>query len=381
MLSALKGFFTSPATWLVILQYFGFVLAAGSSIWGTLSEFTVKTHGGRRHLTAAGKGAVGLTILGLLVSIVSVDLQRRQAAADAKAEAARTNAIIIAGQPLTSLDVRWSISGITSTLAQVLAKGDADAESFIEDQQGERDYQQNQAVYRSHDLYPFLIELAREFANDSSKAVNANVVVLLALDDDEETVLPFGDLRDNSVWPKNEKQASPLPRSSVEVEDHGDYGDFGNAELRSWPQLSHKDSRVTISWSLDPATFAKAIDRQIATVEPTAKLPDVFRIAVLFDLKGLPFAPANFALPENPNFWKYPDYQDTENENFRGKLALISNNFSSTLDLVPNSSGLIAYHYNLKRAYETLFLDSYGEASNDLRCVVFEFQKAPEQHL
>src|SRR5215831_19936247 len=101
MLHNLKVFFTSLSSWLIILKYLGLGLAAGSSVWGTLNVLTITGSHGRKKLTTAGVISIALTILGLVISVVSEDLQRREAArsqaAQVIAEAKRTNEIIVAG--------------------------------------------------------------------------------------------------------------------------------------------------------------------------------------------------------------------------------------------------------------------------------------------
>jgi hypothetical protein len=105
-LPALQALFSRLASWLIMLKYAGLALAAASSIWVTVNVLTTTTANGQKELTPAGFVAIGLTILGLVTSIISDDLQRRRTAQISRqqvsAEAKRTNSIIIAGQPLTS---------------------------------------------------------------------------------------------------------------------------------------------------------------------------------------------------------------------------------------------------------------------------------------
>jgi hypothetical protein len=376
MLSALSAFFSNVTSWLIILKYVGLTLAAGSSVWATINVLTVETGNSRKHLTPAGYAAIGLTAAGLLISVVSDDLQRRHDAELSKqqvsAEARRTNAIIIAGQPLTSLSLTWSFHGIDAGLIQELKEGNDKAIQFIEDQQGERDAQQNGAVFREEQLYPYLFGLARRFAKDTSTPSIRDVTALVALDDAHNTVLPFGYFGGDPPWarPVGGKNSNDPRQVSVEL---GSHANVGNTDLQNWPNLETNQGAVTISWQLDPWTFAKSINRQNSFVVPTANPPNSLRIAILFDIKRLPFKPGNFALPDDQNFWNFPDYTDNVNDTFRGLLTPISKDFTSSVQLVPNNSTLIAFTYTLGQVYETLFLDTYGEASGDLRCVIFEY--------
>jgi hypothetical protein len=376
MLHSLRAFFSNLSSWLIVLKYLGLSLAAGSSVWGTINELTTKTVDGRKQLTTAGAVAIVLTILGLVVSIVSEDMQRREAASSQKAqvaaEAKRTNEIIISGQPLRSLEVDWAFQGLDADLLQKLQKGNDDAVAYIEDQQGERDSEQNGAVFREHQLYPFLLTVSRRFAGDKAKQTDPNVVVLIALDDDQNSVLPFGFLGEAKKWYDGSEKNGKGPNSpSVEVGSHAYYG---NDELLSWPNLEVSKSNAVITWRVDPSAFAKSLNRQNEFIVPTASLPSVLRIAVLFDISALPFKAGNFALARDQGFWKFPDDVDSQNDNFRGKVDLITKNFSSSVRLVPNGSPIIAYSYRLNQVYETLFLDTYGEADSDIRCLVFEYK-------
>jgi hypothetical protein len=374
VMAAIWRVFGNLQLWLTILKYLGLLLAAASSVWGTVKELTVQRDGNKR-LTRAGFLAIGLTLVGLILSIVSEDLQRRKAMKDSvdqvTAEAKRTNAIIIAGQPLSSLRFTWILRGLDPVLLAQLKAGEKSATDFIADQQGERDSQQNSAVVRDRALYPFLIGFAREFTNDRSQMRSSNVIAIMALDDNQNTVLPFGQMSDSSPWGKEDKKSrDPAPRS-VEI---GDHDDLGNEDLQAWPEIHYDDTTATVSWTLDPLTFASVINRQNRFIVPTANLPRILRVAILFDVKELPFNSRSFALPTDPDFWSYPDYYDQQNENFRGRLKPITKDFASSIQLVPNSSTLIVYNYEFNQVYETLFLDSYGEANNGLRCVVFEYK-------
>ncbi len=157
----------------------------------------------------------------------------------------------------------------------------------------------------------------------------------------------------------------------------GNNQDMGDNALQSWPGLGASGNQAEIRWRVDPTTFAKSINRQNSFIVPTAKLPNTLRIAVLFDITALPFNAHNFALPIDGDFWKFPDYPDTQNDNPRGRLAPITRQFGSSVRLVPNNSNEIAYEYRLKQVYETLFLDSYGEANSGLRAIVFEYDLQP----
>jgi len=382
MLSALRAYFENISTWLVLVKYLGLGLAAGSSIWATLNVLTVTTPGGHRKLTAAGYVAIGFTVLGLVISIVSDDLQRRSAAASQRAqieaESKRTNEIIIAGQRITSLNVTWKIRGLDDELSKKVKQTGDEASVFISEQQGHRSAEQNSYVYRIYQLYPFLADFSHRFVKPGKNAdQNRNALVLIALDDDYGAVLPFGFLLSDDIRrPLANDKKAPLPETIEIATDDED----SHPKILNWPHLSLDGGKdVVLQWRLDPATFANAIQRQNQFIVPMAKLPNTLRLAVLFDIGDLPFAAGNLSLPRDQNFWNYPDYKDHKNTEFRGRVDYVTKSFSSSIQLVPNSSSFVSYNYDLKQVYETLFRDSYGEADRRIRCIVFQFSRVIQQ--
>lgn len=403
------------------LKYFGLMVGTASAVWGALLDLKEEGLGGKKRLTRAGKLSIGITIVSLVVSLTSAALgdrlareadrtaakkrqdesfeqfrrhqelisgqlqeldkaeklrseQREQFDKLTQREAKRTTDIIIAGQPLTSLTVTWAIRGLDAELVQMLKNGDENAMNFIKGEQGERGDEQNRAVFREEQLYPFLVALARHFTKDTAKDPNPNVVVLLALDDDHNSVLPFGFFDQTNPWLR--RTASTASEYTVPPGvEIGGHSAFGNGKLPNWPWLQVHDTNVVITWTLDPLTFSTALNRQNNFIVPTAKCPSVLRIAILFDIKEEPpFVGGNFAIAEDQDFWRFPDYPDTQNANSRGQLALITNKFSSSVRLIPNNSSLVTYNYGLNQVYESLFLDSYGDADSSLRCLIFEYK-------
>src|SRR5262249_38480737 len=163
----------------------------------------------------------------------------------------------LAGKPLTSLHLTWEFRGVDAHVAQLLKNGHDDAIAYIMDEQGHPDEAQNGAVFREYQLYPFLVALCRRLTKDTAEEGSANVAVLLALDDDRNPGLSFGFLDAEKPWagPAADtrlKQASP---PSLEI---GSHAYLGNSDLRNWPDLTARGSNATITWRLDPSTFAKS---------------------------------------------------------------------------------------------------------------------------
>jgi hypothetical protein len=389
------------AAWLTVLKYLGLALAAGSSIWGTVNELTV-TVDGRKKLTRAGRVSIALTILGLVISVTSEDIQRRIVAAQAAAEAQRTNDIVMGGQPLTGLTLSWTFGGLDKDLLDVLKKGDAEANKYLYHAQGNRDAQQNGALYRVDQLYPFLLALSRKLVNETSiepakdtdaappkskanqkeriKATqeqpttpeqDPSVLMLLPLDDDQNAVLSFGFLAKLPTEAQGKEKTPPPSKIPPSIENT-DYSYFGNTSLSNWPRLDQKADAVTIAWHLDPTTFASSISKQNQAIGPTAKLPEVLHIALIFDIDTLPFTNGNLAAPEDQTFWFASAPGRGEIDPGPAPITL-KNGFTSVIRLTPNSSALVAFNYDLHAIYETQFIDSYGENTRDARCVVLEY--------
>src|ERR1051326_1863463 len=114
------SYLTDLPTWQEVLKYFGLCLAAGSSVWGAANELQVKGADDRIRLTFAGRVAIAFTFAGLIISIASEDLQRRESdalrTAQTKTEAKRTNEIIQAGQLLTQLSLQWQFTSTNPEL-------------------------------------------------------------------------------------------------------------------------------------------------------------------------------------------------------------------------------------------------------------------------
>lgn len=361
---------------LTVLKYLGLALAAGSSIWGTVNVLTISTPDGRKKLTSAGRVSIALTILGLIISFTSESVQRQIAAAQVVSDAQRA----IASQPLTGLELTWDFRGLDNGLVQVLKRGNDDAMKFLEDAQGERDAQQNGALYRADQLYPFLLALSRELVNDSTterestkkedpaKQGGTDVLVLLPLDDDQNTVLSFGLVSANMFRGKTNEAPTPAGVRSVETQNNAE---MGNGDLANWPELDAGANNARITWHLDPTSFAKSISRQNQSIIPTARFPSVLHIALLFDIHELPFKEGNFAAPLDQDFWFRLEGRHARDAS--PAPVTLNRGFSSSVRIIPNRSSMAVYNYDLHSAYETRFLDSHGEIEPGVRCVIFEY--------
>jgi hypothetical protein len=359
------------STWLVVLKFLGLALAAGSSIWGTLTVLTVTTPAGRKQLTRAGAVAIGLTLFGLSISIVSEDLQRRKAAADQvkqiAAEAARTNEIIIAGQPLASLSLRLAFSNKDPVLWDIMKEGEEAIEENAYTSQGGVPATPFEVVEYEAILSPLLTYMGRlgqplesvaapEDPSDStdSPSPDGSVLALIALDESENTILSFGNVPGG---------LSTLPAGFDPLHDTGSspYVYRVLAEGKGTDVSSYH-----IIWVLDPVALAASVQRQNEKIESTARLPDTMRVVIFYDIGTLPFAHNNFTRSDS-SFWT------SDNE--------ISFELLGDATLTASVNGISTRHYALKHAY-AVELDLYDEFDEfqdyNTGCTLLEFELQKE---
>ncbi len=370
MLHSLKAFFTSLASWLIILKYLGLSLAAGSSVWATVNVLTVDKAGGGKKLTAAGVISIVLTIVGLVISVVSEDLQRRQAAksqaVQIAAEAKRTNDIIIAGQPLTSLSFRLQFSSKDASLWQRMKKGQGDiAENALTSQGGVTEVPLEIMEFSSA-LLPLLSWVAGiDGTPRTSDGKDDSVVVLMPLDESYNTILSFGNLRDGISWygtgdKKNISHGFPLNHDA-----RSGYSDpRGTAELVDDP--SRGPSTYSISWDLDPVTLANAVDQTNPAVLATANLPQTLDITVIHSIGTLPFRQNNFALSSATNLWR-------KNEWARKEITPAKDFSGAVFTIEVNGFREKTYLYALRKIYDLNLLDQFDD-DFETACTVFEFE-------
>ena len=362
-------------TALLVLKYFGLLLAAGSSIWASTQELAHTVPGESKKLTKAGMIAIGLTLAGLGGSIVSEDLQRRRARRAQAAETRRTNEIIIASQPLTSLSLRWVISSEDVELRELMEDGQKQIEDNAKDTQGGvppvwYDQMEYQAA-----VLPLLAFVAGQRsvlgsgkADQGQAKGDASIVTLISLDDSHNAVLSFGGIYGEPRW-YGAKSKVVLSAGFAPVTS-------GTRPGRSSPHVeivpavgSDSVSRYTIDWDLDPVTLANAIDRGNPSIQTTANPPRILKIALVYEFLELPFDQNNFAAQRTANLWD--DWSGHESKQSGAKPLNIE------LTLVVNGFVDIKFEYVLKRAYaRTLITESSTrEDEFDAGCTVLEFER------
>ncbi|MER9121301.1 hypothetical protein NKH93_32950 [Mesorhizobium sp. M0954] len=378
MFSAIQTYLKDISTWLLLLKYLGLCLAAGSSIWGTVNQLTVAAQGGEKRLTSEGVVAISFTILGLLISLASEDLARRNSEntrkAQTLAETKRTNEIIIAGQPLTSLSLHWEFASMNAALSQAMKKGQEDIKENAESSQGGTPAVPFDVEEYSAALLPLISYVAGigakngEVSNaDQAEqgAQDSSFVVLVALDASPNAILSFGAIGSGVTWKSN---------SSARALSSGFLGFYGVREGNSTPRVTAdlatmRDvgvSTYAIDWDLDPGTLASVIDRRNAAIPPTANLPKLLKVAIFHDIRVLPFEQHNFGVP-HVDVWG-------KNELNHEKMSFEPNDFSNMiLTMEVNNFSDMKYRYSLRSIYEVDLVDKFGDGI-DSRCTMLEFE-------
>ncbi len=351
----------SAYEWILnILKYAGLVLAAASSIWSA-TNVESREAGGVRKLTRAGKVAIGLTLLGLLISVASNLLQDQLNAENAQSaaakELARMNRIIISGQPLTQLHLSWTFHEVKEPLLAFLKTADGTMredwqQAFFNVPMSSDDV----AVMNSqYELFPFLNFLAHD-SLDQPKT--ANVLAMIALDDGLNAVLPFGSL-ETAIAPPPDAAVKPAPEGAagpVGVVDWEYVQRFilsGSFEGANTPILAiTHDADVDISWNLDPVMFSRAIDRRERSVGVPAGLPFELKIVLFYDIAELPFHMAN--LVGSSRLFSWGDLWNEQAKAVPRTPGLFS---ASSIEFVPNGLTDEAVRYALKRVSQNPVLD------------------------
>ena len=362
------------STLLVILKYLGLCLAAGSSIWATVNELTVKDAVGDKKLTTAGRVAISLTIAGLLISLISEDLHRRDVEASRKeqiiAETRRTNAIIVGGQQLSSLSLHLAFTSTNAALWDAMDKGKKEIQENIELTQGGLpltpfDLEEFEAA-----VVPLLSNVAYMVGGASKNEAKAtaekqSVVALLALDPSHNTILSLGTLIPETRW-SNSQGTTLLSAGFLMAQGARTGGSTPHVEAKlGSPRRAV--SEYSLDWDLDPDTLYNSINRRNMAVPPTAKLPDTVKLALLYDISQLPFTKNNFALAL-VSLWD-------KNEYARDSIDLGPGQFSiATVAIEVNGVADPRYNYSFRKVYKLRLLDEFDEEV-DASCIIFEFQQ------
>lgn len=292
---------------LTFLKYTGLIIAAASSVWGITTDVTKKVHR-RKRLTRGGYISISLTLLGFLISVGSTVVEDRQKSIEQenalRADIRKTNRIILASQPLTSMTLFWEFHEVADSVVRIVTDGTRIADSLVGHEQGERGRSQNGGTYRENTLYPFLSSIVhRPMQTDSLP-----FLFLIGLDDTKNTVLPLGYLFQSVTFnggPLDSLIArhQQLP-AGIETDEGIDAGFCGHGDaVNASPSIAVRRDTVSVSWDLDPLTFSHSICQEIASVHPTANLPDTLHILLIYNFKELPFPSTNLSYSPDFDVW------------------------------------------------------------------------------
>jgi len=361
---------------LIIIKYFGLCLAAVSSVWGTINNLTAELPNGKKRLTRAGVVSVALTIIGLATSILSEDLQRRNAAAEQSnkiaAQAKRTNQIIISAQPLTSLALSLQFESPDEQLRKEMADGDTKISENAKDEQGGVETPYDTMEYEAH-VIPLLKYLAHLGTNSMpheapeegeqppSRTDEDSVFALMPLDDSPNAVLSFGQLSTKASWDTSDGSAALSAGFTPVNLNTRKSASSPNVE---WHLDGNSNATYILKWDLDPVTLNNSIDQQVEDIRPTAKLPLSIKIAVFHGGDTLPFATNNFALSQAVNLWKE---EDPGTETNMQKVVL-----PMELSLRVNGFNELVYNYKLQEAYRSDLHDDYDDYF-EFNCTILKF--------
>jgi hypothetical protein len=290
----------------------------------------------------------------------------------------RTNEIIVAVQPLTSLSLTWESTSTSAGLRQAITKGEQLAQANAETSQGGTPEVPFEEVDYTEKLLPLLSYIARLVddggqKDDDDDAVTSaglkkaidkgSIAVLVPLDEANNTVLSFGDIQSGVPWSGEDK--SPAVAA-------GFWRVQGARKISKTPQVTARfasdESNISsykINWVLDPADLPKAIDKKNRFIASTAKLPRKLRIAILYDVKFWPFPKNDFADP-HARLWADNEDQLQEIAVGRDKLAGMS------ISMTVNGMSELEYRYRLSKLYRLTVMDDFDDEL-ELKCTVLEF--------
>ena len=354
------------ASILNILKYAGLILATISSIW-TATNVVSKEVGGKKMLTSAGRLAIVLTITGLVVSITSNVLEDRlksQKASEASIqEFKRTNKIILAGQPLLSLDFRLNCEEVNSNFIKSMELADNNWQHEHQDQQGEVSSSKGDAIQRAYGRLPlFMSSLNGNIENEEQ-----HFLLLISLGEGD-AVLSYGYLSDSFKLDKLSK--------GILFDDDVWRGVEYGSDIKIWePYFSGIGSSVQLRWNLNPFTLYSCLHKINPNITITANMPSTIKVAILYDFKSLPFLTEDLT-SYNRFIWTEDNTLSHTEENPQPLNHIYSN---SSLALIPNQLLEQASRYNISGVYQKSIIDEEWEETENCKALLLVFEKVDEK--
>jgi hypothetical protein len=342
---------------ITIFKYAGLFIAATSSIWAATNVESHEVNGSKK-LTRPGKISIGLTVTGLLITIVSNILEDRlktqEEQAAAVREIRRTNKIILAGQPLKSLALNISCSNVRKTFLQSMHDADSTWKAEIMDQQGEVSSSKGEGIARAYGSLPLFGASLRDIKSSGTEYF----LMLVSLGND--AVLSYGYLPDNIKFESTEmdgqasdEKANTLPKGVFSENQILASVHYGSDIDISEPDFlgGVETASVNLGWDINPITLHTCLSKINPFVTLTASLPSTIKVIFLYDLEALPFTSVNFAMG-HASLWSE---RSTESITIRHIYD------DSILKLVPNGLEEEGVQYKLTGIYGKELVDKEYE--------------------
>lgn len=362
---------------LTIVTYVGasvsFLAAVIALFWKITVEVERST---RKRLTPAGWVLLAIFVIGLLTGLASEVIRLKIKHKEEQSAQKAQQRFVSSMQPLTSLSIHWQLSSADPALWQIMEDGRNAIKENAESTQGGVPESPLEAVEYEAELLPLLSYIARvgprpsddELDDDSERKIDKDsIAVLIPLDDAQNAVLSFGRIGSGVSWYKRD-QATALSAGfdTTRFRKKARTGDSIPYVSTNLSPTAGGTSTYVIDWDLDPATLANSIDRRNTNVPSTAKLPDVLKIAIFYDIETLPFREGDFANSFATNLWARSDYL-TQEIDLKSALKAVE------LSLAVNGSQEPTYKYRLKRIYRQRMVDQYDDEIGT-RCTILEFE-------
>lgn len=295
------------------LKYASIALMFVIALSGYLGESRRSSSDQRTVLTTFGKIGIGSTVVLFLFSLGSVIADdrkfKKEETKQRQREAARQRDLILSGQQLRSLSIRWTFYDVDQRYLDAIAAGEKKVESAFMPPDwyfSDRIEFFRPLFRRLYKVYPWISSMTTgEWSEPGS------CLLLLALDETRTAVIPFGIFDDGAIdsdpYHRMEDFTKDLHRASATVERLEPIvkviseRDLEESGLTSRPRYAPfgadvtTDGRnVTLSFDLPPHSFLSSIDKAAPELIPTLALPDYLEVVTMTQLRCFPMEVDNF---------------------------------------------------------------------------------------
>lgn len=362
-----------------IVTYVGASVSFLAAVTALFWKSTVEVEGSiRKRLTPAGWVLLGIFLVGLLTGFASEVIRSNIKYEEGRSAQRNQQRFVSSMQPLTSLSIHWQLSSADPALWKIMQEGKDAIRENAESSQGGVTQSPLEAVEYEAALLPLLSYIARvgpkpsddDVDDDSEGKIDkGSIAVLIPLDDAQNAILSFGQIGSGVSWHKHDQPTAlsagfDTTRFRKKARE-GNSIPYASANLSP---TAGGTSTYIIDWDLDPATLANSTDRMNSAVPSTAKLPDVLKIAIFYDMRTLPFREGNLATSYAMNLWTGGGYlvQDID---LKGAVKDVE------VSVAVNGSQTPTYRYKLKRVYAQKIVDQYDDEIGT-RCTILEFEES-----